>query len=80
MKRTWTPQTTAPGREQTEDPLEDHDIHMASMPYIGTLLRWDCLLEINSVQTASAPLLVHRRIFLAIFLCVHTLFSQYTIC
>ena len=66
MKRTWTPQTTAPGREQTEDPLEDHNVHMASTPYIGTLPGWDCLLEINSVQMASMPLLVHRCIFLGI--------------
>ena len=32
MKRTWMPRTTAPGREQIEDSLEDHDVHMASTP------------------------------------------------
>ena len=32
MKRTWTLQTTAPGREQIEDALEDHNIHKASVP------------------------------------------------
>ena len=78
------PQTTAPGREQIEhpleDPLEDHDVHTASAPLYWGTARVRPSLEINSVQTASTPLVVHRHIFLAIFQCVHTLFSQYTIC
>ena len=37
MKRTWTLWTTAPGRREQiehplEDPLEDHNVHMASAP------------------------------------------------
>ena len=72
MKRTSTLQATAPGREQIEHPLEDsledHDIHMASVPLYWRTTRVRPLLEINSVQMASVPLLVHRHIFLTIFL------------
>ena len=67
MKRTWTPQKIAPGREWTEDPLEDHDIHTASAPLYWRTAGVRLLLEINSVQTASAPLVAHRHMFLAIF-------------
>ena len=61
------PQTTAPGREQTEEPLEDHDVHTASVPLYWCTAGVRLLLEINSVQMASVPLVAHRRIFLAIF-------------
>ena len=61
------PQKTAPGRERTEDPLEDHDVHTASVPLYWHTAGVRPSLEINSVQMASAPLLAHRNIFLAIF-------------
>ena len=37
MKRTWTLRTTVPGRREQiehplEDPLEDHNVHIASTP------------------------------------------------